>query len=207
MQTSSSRVPTSAMAGMMIHIPELLEIILLRVDMRTLLVSALRVSMTWHTMITESHRIQRQLFFRADPTSKPQHNTLLQRHFPFVFEHAEHPNDGVVFIVLSEALMIPGDDVPFPDMHWLTENEEIESEDFEDNDSDEEIVQLAEVRSVFLVLFLEQMDFFRIVVHTDVCAHDISSLDQRQSFLFDILGAAHDGHVPDSNIANHRMPM
>ncbi|KAK7960358.1 hypothetical protein PG988_011572 [Apiospora saccharicola] len=44
---------------------ELLEIILVHLDMATLLVSAQRVSKTWHNVIAESPALQQALYFRA----------------------------------------------------------------------------------------------------------------------------------------------
>ncbi|KAL3428491.1 F-box domain-containing protein [Phlyctema vagabunda] len=49
-------------------IPELLEAVLLHLDMTTLLVSASRVSKTWHNVITSSHAIQQALYFRPIST-------------------------------------------------------------------------------------------------------------------------------------------
>ncbi|KAJ5995143.1 hypothetical protein N7481_002120 [Penicillium waksmanii] len=53
--------------------PELLEIILLHLDIRTLLVSAQRVCQTWKVLIQTSPAIQQALFFRSatpNPNSK-----------------------------------------------------------------------------------------------------------------------------------------
>lgn len=44
-------------------IPELLELILLHVDLRTILTSAQRVSRAWHALVTTSTALQRALFF------------------------------------------------------------------------------------------------------------------------------------------------
>lgn len=60
-QTPQSKVFTT---------PELLEIILLRLDNRTLLVSAQRVCKTWSALIQSSPTIQQALFFQSAPKSK-----------------------------------------------------------------------------------------------------------------------------------------
>lgn len=46
-----------------VGIAELLEAVLLELDMRTLLVSAQRVSKHWHAVIKHSPRIQQALFY------------------------------------------------------------------------------------------------------------------------------------------------
>ncbi|KAI0146884.1 hypothetical protein GGR57DRAFT_478651 [Xylariaceae sp. FL1272] len=48
-------------------IPELLESILLHLDQKTLLLSALRVCKTWHTLINTSTPIQQILYSQAFP--------------------------------------------------------------------------------------------------------------------------------------------
>ena len=66
-----------------ISTPELLEIILLQLDMRTLLTSAQLVSRTWHGLITKSSRLQKALFFLPDTNSKERtKNPLLAELFP-----------------------------------------------------------------------------------------------------------------------------
>ncbi|PYH32459.1 F-box protein [Aspergillus neoniger CBS 115656] len=57
------------MAAQKICIPELLEMILLQLDMRTLLVSAQRVCRAWHTLIKDSSSLQTLLFFK--PATDP----------------------------------------------------------------------------------------------------------------------------------------
>lgn len=69
---------------------ELLERILLQLDMRTLLVSAMRVSRAWNSLITTSPPLQRALFLlpegRGDASiSDTVFNPLLARHFPPFF--------------------------------------------------------------------------------------------------------------------------
>ncbi|PWI64733.1 hypothetical protein PCL_08598 [Purpureocillium lilacinum] len=69
---------------------ELLERILLQLDMRTLLVSAMRVSRAWNSLITTSPPLQRVLFLlpegRGDASiSDTVFNPLLARHFPPFF--------------------------------------------------------------------------------------------------------------------------
>ncbi|KAH9906032.1 hypothetical protein F4778DRAFT_802447 [Xylariomycetidae sp. FL2044] len=74
-----------------LSIPELLELILLHLDPRTLLVSAPRVRRFWHATITTSPPLQRALFFLADPAdpnriAHPVANGLLREAFPSIFE-------------------------------------------------------------------------------------------------------------------------
>ncbi|KAF4446622.1 hypothetical protein F53441_9753 [Fusarium austroafricanum] len=59
-------------------VPEMLELILLHLDMKTLLVSASRVCHHWTAIITESPWIQQALFFRPVPSSgeRPKSFTL-----------------------------------------------------------------------------------------------------------------------------------
>ncbi|KAK9424576.1 putative F-box domain-containing protein [Seiridium unicorne] len=98
-------------------IPELLEEMLLQVDMQELLVSALRVCKQWHQVITESPRLQRHLFLLEDKVSSPRHNPLLERCFPFLFEHALSSTNETEYYSLTEERMDP-DDRPFPEMPW-----------------------------------------------------------------------------------------
>lgn len=78
---SSPRVgqyPTTPVVGT----PELLELVLLNLDMKTRLVSASRVCKFWHATIKESPRIQRASFFQPEkpfesPEEKPELNPLL----------------------------------------------------------------------------------------------------------------------------------
>lgn len=83
--------------------PELLENILLRVDMRTLLISAQRVCRHWHTLIRTSPLLQQALYLRAaaaaaaaDPTptttetaTPSTKNPLLAELFPPWFHTGE----------------------------------------------------------------------------------------------------------------------
>ncbi|KAI0025777.1 hypothetical protein F4780DRAFT_225815 [Xylariomycetidae sp. FL0641] len=70
-----------------INIPELLEAILLKLDIRTLLVSAQRVNRYWHGLVSESPDLQRALFFRPDHTATRSENPLLASTFRCCFPH------------------------------------------------------------------------------------------------------------------------
>jgi hypothetical protein len=85
-----------------LRIVELLEQILLQLDMHTLLVSAQRVSKSWHIVIISSQELQRALFFQAASESdkavsydqKP--NPLLKELFPAWFgKSPEHSPESV----------------------------------------------------------------------------------------------------------------
>ncbi|KAJ5832554.1 hypothetical protein N7474_000865 [Penicillium riverlandense] len=70
--------------------PEILEMILLQLDLRTLLIAAQRVCRSWVTLISQSVQIQRALFFSpVDKPDIPMHektqNPLLAETFPCVF--------------------------------------------------------------------------------------------------------------------------
>ncbi|KAH7024448.1 uncharacterized protein B0I36DRAFT_331450 [Microdochium trichocladiopsis] len=80
---------------------ELLELILLQLDMRTLLTSAQRVSKKWHASIQGSPALQRRLFFMPDNNTRlrahndddyetlPIHNPLLTELFPAWFSNGD----------------------------------------------------------------------------------------------------------------------
>lgn len=70
--------------------PEVLELILVQTDMRTLLTSCQRVCRDWHNLITTSPSIQKSLFFT--PIKEPEWgageklpNPLLAEMFPTIF--------------------------------------------------------------------------------------------------------------------------
>ncbi|PYH43016.1 uncharacterized protein BP01DRAFT_122553 [Aspergillus saccharolyticus JOP 1030-1] len=75
-----------------LNTPELLELILTQLDLRTLLTSAQRTCRTWHTLIRTSLPLQEALFFHPiksghnapshDSTTTPTINPLLQWAFP-----------------------------------------------------------------------------------------------------------------------------
>lgn len=67
-----------------LNTPELLESILLHVDIETLLVSALRVSKTWHAVIEASVRLQQALFFTS--VSGPAAATMTSTTPPYSWE-------------------------------------------------------------------------------------------------------------------------
>lgn len=79
--------------------PELFEIILLHLDIRTLLVSAQRVCQTWTVLVQTSPAIQQALFFRSqenkwhtESISNPIYNPLLVEAFrPFFPSVHEYP--------------------------------------------------------------------------------------------------------------------
>ncbi|KAL4954382.1 hypothetical protein BDW69DRAFT_163300, partial [Aspergillus filifer] len=54
---------TRSAANRVLETPELLEMILVQTDMRTLLISAQRVCRTWKALIDHSPSLQRALFF------------------------------------------------------------------------------------------------------------------------------------------------
>ncbi|KAJ5652691.1 hypothetical protein N7507_010117 [Penicillium longicatenatum] len=73
-----------------LNIPEILEMILLQIDMRTLLISCQRVCREWRNMITKSLPIQKVLFFTPIKefewgTGEKVHNSLLAEMFPTCF--------------------------------------------------------------------------------------------------------------------------
>ncbi|KAF7367851.1 putative f-box domain protein [Mycena sanguinolenta] len=70
--------------------PELLELILTQLPMRSLLVTAPLVSKTWQAT-TLTPTLQRALFFLPDPSSPPVQNPLLAELFPPFF--VEEPDD------------------------------------------------------------------------------------------------------------------
>ncbi|KAJ5387907.1 hypothetical protein N7509_010448 [Penicillium cosmopolitanum] len=81
--------------------PELFEIILLHLDIRTLLVSAQRVCQTWTVLVQTSPAIQQALFFRSqenkwhtESISNPIYNPLLVEAFRPFFPSAEAERDG-----------------------------------------------------------------------------------------------------------------
>ncbi|GAT30251.1 hypothetical protein RIB2604_03302280 [Aspergillus luchuensis] len=67
----TSQTENASMAAQKICIPELLEMILLQLDMRTLLVSAQRVCRAWHTLIKDSSSLQTLLFFKPATNAFP----------------------------------------------------------------------------------------------------------------------------------------
>lgn len=78
--------------------PEVLEMILLQTDMRTLLTSCQRVCRNWRNLITMSPSIQKALFFTSIKDSEwgvgekiP--NSLLARMFPTIFPAQGNPED------------------------------------------------------------------------------------------------------------------
>lgn len=97
---SAASLPASTRA---FDILELLELILLQVDQRTLLTSCLRINKTFNIFITSSARLQRRLYFRADtpnaarsPEGIPKGieyrtNPLLDDAFPNWFRNGRWP--------------------------------------------------------------------------------------------------------------------
>lgn len=67
-------------------LPEVLENILLHLDIKTILTSVLRVSRSWHDLITHSPRLQKHLFFLPAPEYETKaRNPLLAERFPLWF--------------------------------------------------------------------------------------------------------------------------
>lgn len=95
---------------------ELIENILLRVDMHTVLVSAQRVCRKWHLTIANSRGIQKTLFFepepellrhRVDPRGPYMRvNPLLYRHFAFLFNNKVGRHDMGWGTMLARAIEI-----------------------------------------------------------------------------------------------------
>lgn len=79
-------------------IPELLEKVLLSLDMRTLLISALRVCRLWRDLIQGSASLQKALFFQAEEkepgTYEDGFNPILRELFPIMFDYCGVPGRG-----------------------------------------------------------------------------------------------------------------
>ncbi|KAH7349868.1 hypothetical protein B0T11DRAFT_290052 [Plectosphaerella cucumerina] len=77
-----------------LQVPELFELILAEVPMRTLLTSAQLVSRSWKKQITSSRRIQQALFLEpCPPDTPPRINPLLAAEFPIFFDGKQHRRD------------------------------------------------------------------------------------------------------------------
>lgn len=84
--------------------PELMELVFVNTDFRTLLVSGQRVCKTWRDIIRESHEIQRAMFFEpVDPTADREAaqqsqtvNPLLAKIFPPFFKTAPKRGLGLL---------------------------------------------------------------------------------------------------------------
>ncbi|KAJ7808517.1 hypothetical protein B0H14DRAFT_3152041 [Mycena olivaceomarginata] len=97
----------------MISTPELLEATLLQLPMRDLLVTAPRISKTWHA-VTLSPIIQRALFFETDPSaSKRVRNPLLRKLFPPFFARPPPANSQ-----RSQSAVWPGNADAIIAMPW-----------------------------------------------------------------------------------------
>jgi hypothetical protein len=86
--------------------PELVEQILLNLDMRTLLVSAQRVSKTWHDLIASSRPLQRALYFEPiaaatfkELTTTRTRNPLLEEIFPPFFPGKESTLTNPIYML------------------------------------------------------------------------------------------------------------
>lgn len=81
---------------MVLAIPELLEPILLNLDMRSLLTSALRVCRQWRDLIQGSTLLQTALFFKSNEKKSESEevtfNPLLVEMFPLLFDFAGAPS-------------------------------------------------------------------------------------------------------------------
>ncbi|KAJ5827729.1 hypothetical protein N7447_004492 [Penicillium robsamsonii] len=91
---TSLQTPTQSRA---LSIPEIFELILLNLDIRTLLTKATRICHTWSHFINSSPRIQWTLFFRPldNALNKPKiQNPLLAETFPSIFHQSGSSNGG-----------------------------------------------------------------------------------------------------------------
>ncbi|KAJ4392297.1 hypothetical protein N0V93_005922 [Gnomoniopsis smithogilvyi] len=90
--------------------PELLESILLNLDMRTFLISAVRVCRQWHDLIQRSISLQQALFLKSDEKLAEGHevrlNPLLVELFPLLFDSAATPDPHGFSDLAIEALPI-----------------------------------------------------------------------------------------------------
>lgn len=105
-----TRLPTDETSvSMALTIPELLEPILLCLDMRCLLTSAIRVCRQWRDLIQGSNLLQRALFFKCEEkpagSEEVTCNPLLVELFPILFDHASTPFGGINDLAI-EALPI-----------------------------------------------------------------------------------------------------
>ena len=88
----------SALIPPVLGIPEVLEIILLHTDMRTILTSCQRVCRDWRNLITKSPSIQKALFFTPIKESEwgageKVPNPLLAEMFPTIFPAKVNPGN------------------------------------------------------------------------------------------------------------------
>lgn len=97
-------------ASMVLNTTELLEPILLYLDMRSLLTSALRVCRRWRDLIQGSAPLQRALFFECEETRAGSHeitfNPLLVECFPLLFDFTSIPSPDGFNNLAIEALPI-----------------------------------------------------------------------------------------------------
>ncbi|KAJ5772844.1 hypothetical protein N7457_007740 [Penicillium paradoxum] len=94
MAKSSDPTPARSHA---LSIPEIFELILLHLDIRTLLTKATRVCRAWSHFINDSRPLQWALFFRPldNPLNKAKiQNPLLAEAFPSVFRQSSSNRDG-----------------------------------------------------------------------------------------------------------------
>lgn len=90
-------IRTKSAINKVLDTPEMLEMILARIDMRTLLTSAQRVCRSWMDLVTKSPSIQKALFFTPITESawgmgKKILNPLLTETFPSIFPTKDRPN-------------------------------------------------------------------------------------------------------------------
>lgn len=114
MSSSTSRTPASVVGTTV----ELIEPILLHLDMRSLLTSALRVCRQWRDLIQGSKSLQRALFFESDEDlAETMHqitfNPLLVELFPTLFDFNSSPETRGFNDLAIEALPIGQSRVPF----------------------------------------------------------------------------------------------
>lgn len=113
-----TKLPTDeSSVSMVLTIPELLEPILLCLDMRCLLTSAIRVCRQWRDLIQGSNLLQRALFFKCEdkPAGSDEtiFNPLLVELFPILFDFDGTINPCGVNDLAIEALPIGQRRVPF----------------------------------------------------------------------------------------------
>lgn len=96
MSDSGRRLPSELSVSTVFTTVELLESILLHLDMRSLLTSAIRVSRQWRDVIQGSKYLQRALFFEYDEKLEGSHevkfNPLLAELFPILFDFSGTPD-------------------------------------------------------------------------------------------------------------------
>lgn len=87
--------PNMSSTDKVFNTPELFELILLELPLRTLLTRASLVSKQWRNFITSSPALQRALFFKTCPSGTPSRvNPLMAADFPIFFDGKGHNMDS-----------------------------------------------------------------------------------------------------------------